>query len=485
MYQYVLFDLDGTLTDPKIGICTSVQYALKDVGIEVENLDLLEPFIGPPLKDSFMKYYHMSAEEADQAIAKYRERFSTIGLYENTMYPGIDRLLNKLKESGISLAIASSKPTVFVEKILKHFELYDYFSVVVGSELDGRRGTKEEVVEEALFQLCGNKKEEYQSCVMIGDRKFDVEGAKAYGIDSIGVTYGYGGKEELRKAGVTYLADRVEELEQFLLPIRSVREKVRNWLRIIKEILGPVLIYWLITNTVMLVFVFYFRGMEETRFLSTSVVVNALGSIVAIPFLWRQFGKDSLSQSKRKHFFRVGVVEAMKIQTLLLFILGASSALALNMLFSYIDFPQIGNDYKQVEAVQYSVSLPVGIVIYGLIMPFAEELLFRGIVFTRMKQYFKAVYAIPASALLFGIYHGNLQQALYGFLMGSLMAYSYWVSGKFKNALILHMAANLTVFIITFVGNAETHINNPMNCFIFTIIFFFTFFISSKLESSS
>ena len=152
-YQYLLFDLDGTITDPKVGITTCVQYALEHFGIHEPDNDKLEPFIGTPLQDSFEQFYHMDAETAKQAVAKYRERFQTVGLYENEIYDGMADLLKTLKEGGCRLAVASSKPTVFVKKILEHFDVVQYFDVVVGSELDGSRAKKEEVVQEALRQL--------------------------------------------------------------------------------------------------------------------------------------------------------------------------------------------------------------------------------------------------------------------------------------------------------------------------------------------
>ncbi len=214
MYQYILFDLDGTLTDPKIGITSCVQYALHKLGIEEPDLDELEPFIGPPLTDSFREFYGFDDETVQQAVIYYRERFSTVGLFENDIYPGIAQMLERLKQAGRRLAVASSKPTVFVKQILEHFEILSYFDVVVGSELDGTRVKKEEVVEEALRQLLcdGNG----HDIVMVGDRKFDVEGAKAYGIDSIGVAYGYAACGELEEAGADVIVDTVEELEKAL-----------------------------------------------------------------------------------------------------------------------------------------------------------------------------------------------------------------------------------------------------------------------------
>ena len=192
MIDYVLFDLDGTLTDPKEGITKSVQYALASFGIEEENLDNLEAFIGPPLKDSFMDFYGFDEEKAEQGIVKYRERFADTGIFENRMYDGIPLLIRKLKGNRKKIAVASSKPTVFVERILEHFEIRQYFDVVVGSELDGTRVKKEEVVEEALRQLYGENPEDLEDkkkrTVMVGDRKFDVDGAKAQGIRSVAVT---------------------------------------------------------------------------------------------------------------------------------------------------------------------------------------------------------------------------------------------------------------------------------------------------------
>lgn len=219
MFQYALFDLDGTLTDPKEGICKSVQHALKTMGIEEPDLDKLESFIGPPLTDSFMDFYGFTKEEADRAIVAYRERFSVKGLYENNIFPGIPQMLQHCKEKGMELAVASSKPTVFVEKILKLFEIDSYFSVVVGSNLDGTRAVKEEVVEEALRQLKEKKGDilSKENTAMVGDRKFDIQGARAHGLTGIGVSFGYAKEGELEEEGADFIADSVEKLEQILL----------------------------------------------------------------------------------------------------------------------------------------------------------------------------------------------------------------------------------------------------------------------------
>lgn len=219
MFAYCLFDLDGTLTDPREGITKSVRHALRSFGIEEPDLKKLEPFIGPPLKDSFMEFYGFNGEQAERAIAVYRERFAPVGIFENQIYPGIPQMLERLCASGARLAVASSKPIGFVKRILAHFDIEKYFDVVVGSELDGTRGTKEEVVEEALTQigiLTMPVIERHSLCAMIGDRKFDIQGAKAYGLTGVGVRFGFAQDGELEAAGAGYIAETVAELEEFL-----------------------------------------------------------------------------------------------------------------------------------------------------------------------------------------------------------------------------------------------------------------------------
>lgn len=206
----ILFDLDGTLTDPAVGITRAVAYALRRYGIEVRELRELYPFIGPPLSDSFERYYGFSHEQAAEAIEVYREYFRDTGIFENTVYPGVPEMLESLR--GRTLAVASSKPEVFVRRILAHFGLERYFAEAVGSELDGRRVRKDEVIAEALARC----RAEPQSTVMVGDREHDVLGAARRGLPCVGVTYGYGSRAELERAGASALADSPEELGRIL-----------------------------------------------------------------------------------------------------------------------------------------------------------------------------------------------------------------------------------------------------------------------------
>jgi phosphoglycolate phosphatase len=210
----VLFDLDGTLTDPKAGITRSIQHALRKRGLEPPDADALAPLIGPPLEHSFREAFGFSPAEARRAVEDYREYFSDRGLYENEVYAGIPELLARLRAEGRRLALATSKPTVFAERILEHFDLARHFERVVGSFLDGTRVEKSEVVATALAGVAGVPLERV---VMVGDRKHDVHGARANGIDAIAVAYGYGSEAELRGAEPTRLAASVDELGRLLL----------------------------------------------------------------------------------------------------------------------------------------------------------------------------------------------------------------------------------------------------------------------------
>ena len=213
-YEIILFDLDGTLTDPGIGITNSVAYALNYYGIKVEDKKELECFIGPPLFASFEKYYGFSHEKAVEAVEKYREYFSVTGIFENKLYSDTKKALEKIKESGKKIILATSKPEVYANRILEYFDINKYFDKVVGSLLNGERINKGDVIKYALHKAgCPNKK----TCIMIGDRSHDIIGAKENGIDSIGVLYGYGSREELSKAGADYIAENFEDILKIIL----------------------------------------------------------------------------------------------------------------------------------------------------------------------------------------------------------------------------------------------------------------------------
>lgn len=213
-YEYILFDLDGTLTDPARGITNSVMYALKKYGIKVNDRSELYKFIGPPLWDSFDKFYGFSKDDANTAVGYYREYYRDKGIFENLVYEGLEDLLKTLKDKNNVLIVATSKPEVFANQILEHFDIAKYFTFVAGSNLDGTRIKKDEVIKHALENCSIN---DLSKAIMIGDREFDVIGAKKAGIKSIGVLYGYGDRSELENAGADYIVDTVADIGKVLI----------------------------------------------------------------------------------------------------------------------------------------------------------------------------------------------------------------------------------------------------------------------------
>ena len=213
--EYVLFDLDGTLTDPGLGITNSVAHALAHFGITVTDRTQLYRFIGPPLMDSFVEYYGFTEEQAVEAVKVYREYFADRGWAENTVYEGIETLLAELTAAGRTLLVATSKPQVFAERILHHFGLAHYFTHICGVALQAPRGySKADVIREALDKAGVT---DYSTAVMVGDRHHDIDGAKAVGIASVGVLYGYGDREEHEKAEADAIVESVDELYRLLL----------------------------------------------------------------------------------------------------------------------------------------------------------------------------------------------------------------------------------------------------------------------------
>ena len=215
MEKVLLFDLDGTLTDPKEGITKCLQYALRHFNIEVNDLSQLLCFIGPPLVDSFKNFYGMSEEDAVVAVEKYRERFKDIGIFENGVYEGITQMLKNCKDMGCKIGLATSKPEEFAVRILEKYELAKYFDETTGSTMDGSRNNKTDVIKEA-FRRMGITDAHKENVFMIGDREHDIIGAKNCGIKSIGVKFGYAEEGELEAAGADYVVDTVEQLQSLI-----------------------------------------------------------------------------------------------------------------------------------------------------------------------------------------------------------------------------------------------------------------------------
>ena len=215
MYKAILFDLDGTLTDSGEGITKSVQYALEKIGKPEPELEKLRVFVGPPLIEEFQAYAGIDEETARKAVEIYRERYAPIGIYENKLYPGIEEMLTGLKARGYKLGIASSKPEKFVKIVADFFQISSYFDEIVGSEPDGRRTDKAQVVEEALRRM--GLEEHPDQVILVGDKEHDVYGARKAGLECLAVSYGYGTREELENARPLKIVDSAEEVLDFFV----------------------------------------------------------------------------------------------------------------------------------------------------------------------------------------------------------------------------------------------------------------------------
>lgn len=445
MKEYLLFDLDGTLTDPKVGITTCVQYALKAFGIEEPNLDKLEPFIGPPLKDSFMESYNMTDEQASVAVEKYRERFKDIGLFENEVYIGIPEMLKKLQKKGMHLAVASSKPTVYVERILEHFGMKQYFEVIVGSELDGRRVNKDEVVSEALRQLFGEKAVEHDKVYMIGDRKFDVEGARAQGVESVGVSYGYGSLAELQEAGADYIVESPGELSYFLM--REFREvEPRGFGQVTLPVLGALVLY------------------VAAMLFAKNIIWFILLGVVLFPWV------RSCTERAKYDMYVAHVKRDLPV-TYVLAIFGALTLmLGIDMLVVFTDISGKVAPGLSGQALLKTGSLWSMLLVIGVLIPVIEEFVFRGIVYNVLKFRMKLPLAMLVTALIYTLLQGGRDRSPYLLALGFLFAYAYEYFGTFAMPVILHVVSSVTWVFICYTGVDESGLYNWPACIAFIVI---------------
>lgn len=480
--KYILFDLDGTLTDPKIGICTCFQYALESFGIHEPDLDKLEPVIGPPLIDSFKEFYGFSEEDAAKGVAKYRERFSTVGLYENEVYPGIKHMLKTLKKNGFHLSVASSKPTVFVEKIMEHFDLAKYFDAMVGSNLDGTRSDKAEIIDEALKLLFGDNKIDLDQVYMVGDRKFDCIGAQKKGVECIAVAYGYGDFEELMEAHADYIVFTAKELEELLMRQtfkasqgRVCRKKGEGMvlmpIKTIMLILGATIGFILLRKALEIgltllasYVVFSLPEAVKSWFLYSSVVnsssfgfIGNLGTILTgLSYLMAGaafiYPAQYYIKATKKDSYLLHPMNPNVWQILCGVVLVIGANLGIQIAVSLIGAAAASEEYQAVAQSQYSCMFGVGLVVYGLVAPIAEEIIYRGIVYGAFRRYLPIPVAMVITSAIFGVYHGNVVQGIYAFGFGCLMVCMYEYYGTFWAAVAVHMLANITTYVASFIS---------------------------------
>lgn len=470
MSQIILFDLDGTLTDSAEGITKSVQYALQHFGVDEPDLEKLKCFVGPPLKEQFMKYCHMPQRQAETAVAVYRERYAKTGIYENQLYEGIPELLDMLKKEKKILCVASSKPEIYVRRILEYFQIDQYFDEIVGANMDGTRTQKEDVIEEALLRLHASDSRE--DVLMVGDRSHDVEGALKCGIQCIGAAYGYGGASELAKAGAIYIANSVEELKVLSDRYRSGQDSQEQEKEETKEspvqmktsplkkiwrVLYPIGIHYGISFVVtqaaaIILFSWYTMqqgGMDfeavNDLIMEKAVLITGISNVLAlIPlglfYKWdtrlrkkRLLGKPKLNRVlKKKGVYFMTVVFAI------------TASHVLNELITYSGLDKLFPGYSQLEEAAFSnQSIFLMIFVVGVAAPVVEEVLFRGLILKRIQDYLGSVWAVVLSALIFGIYHGNVVQFVYAGLLGLAFGVIMCRTNSLRVAITAHMAANL------------------------------------------
>ncbi|HCT90257.1 MAG TPA: hypothetical protein DF613_02565 [Lachnospiraceae bacterium] len=486
--QVILFDLDGTLTDSGPGIMRSVQYALEKMGRPVVDLQALRCFVGPPLKEQFMAYAGFDDGEALEAIRYYRERYTDKGMFENEVYPGVEDILKLLVDRGRILAVASSKPEVYVRQILDHFGLSVYFREIVGAELNGRT-SKSEVIEEALKRL--GMSNHRQAVLMVGDRDYDVIGAHHCGLQCIGVSYGYGSREELQKAGAAYVADSVSALAvlaesdeddetvetnsidmgNFLEePVpstsesRSVRIKPDPREPVQGETVGkkiwrviyPLLLHFAITTAVttvgdsfiaiVAIFLLGITDQAEIMEMMTNSVVLLTGvaNLVSMPVQLKLIQSDRHRRKSQQYHYKSRPGKDSSASVMLGVVL-SSMALCqiINDLIMFSGISRIFPGYDQTSTRVFggqSIFMLLAVVV--IVSPVIEELVFRGLLQQRIRDYLGRGWAIGLTAVTFGIYHGNVVQFIYASLVGVFLGCVLERTQDMRAPIVAHIVAN-------------------------------------------
>lgn len=494
MYRYILFDLDGTLTDPKVGICTCVQYALGKMGIVEEDLDKLEPFIGPPLDESFREFYGLNDEDIKKAIGFYRERYADVGKFENEVYPGIPELLRDLKRKGRTLAIASSKPTDFVDQILEHFEIKEYFDVIVGSNMDGTRSRKIEVIEEAIRQLFFEGDPEFDDIVMIGDRKFDIESSLEAGIRNVGVSYGYGSREELEAAGADKIVNTVAGLRATLLPMvgedtrayqmrteskdaaqtaagqsgensegpRDYREMVKNnnkkQFANIWGMIGPVATYKVGAFSAFVMLSLFSQFILPEEFVIANVyqltaIFRALGAVLLCAFLVKAFIHIEKKEKEKPAPELLFKAEPLIWALSTIFLAAGLNGTALNAPVQEVSaemaeaMQQAGPSMAEMKA-----SLPLWLVLllYGIVMPIVEEFIYTGFSYRRARRFMQPMFAYVVMIVLFSFTKNYTIEGIAGFIVYAVVLYAFSRYPKMWFAMLVHAVASLVVHLQDF-----------------------------------
>ena len=474
MWNTVLFDLDGTLTDSGEGITKSVQYALeKEFGMQVPLSDL-RCFVGPPLKEQFMSFAGVSEEEAVRAVERYRERYRPKGIYENYLYDGIKSVLRQLHEEHFTLALTSSKPTMFCRQILRMFNIDEYFTAVVGSDMDGGRTDKHELIEETIRVL--GMEELRDEIVMVGDRKYDCIGAAAAGIDCIGVTYGFGSRDELEAEWPACIVDSPIELRNVLIgqarsgmngtggssfggqkSTDSTRFSLRpsvmpedgGIFRCIFTCVVPVALAFIISGILYMIIIW---GMQiflpQIEFDNTLLVVlTGIVDFILIPFFYFMYRRDEIKRmtyGRTERILHLNAFGTAAVLIVALFSIGFADTIQVPL--GVLIHDEAGAEIN--ASLFQNVSLIIQFISLCAIGPACEELIFRGLVYRRVRDLLGVWWAVLLSAVCFGVYHQNLTQGVFAFFFGIVLATVYEHYGTIWAAIAAHAANNLYAVIL-------------------------------------
>ena len=470
MWNTILFDLDGTLTDSANGIAVSVQTALRAVGIDEPDVSKLRCFVGPPLHAYFMEYAGLSSERAVEAVDAYRKDYAARGMFINSVYPLIGDLLYNLKKNGMKLAVVTSKETSQATRILKEFGLLRYFDAVAGCTPEDTNTAKEFLIEHALRAL--GRQYDRAGVVMVGDRFYDVEGAKAAGVASIGVTYGYGSRQELERSGADYIVDNQAELGRLLLSTGRAPfgSGFPTTARKVWNILWPVLLWFVVSNIIGTVFGAAFGGiyaglhadqlgnpeeiMEEV--LKNAGMIGQISSgvadLVMIPILCKMIAKDELYRTAKRLTLKT-VEKPGVVNAILALLMGFGLSTLINILVS---ISGLSDWMYETNPGRYDAlsSLPVWaeVILLCLVAPVFEELLFRGLLFRRLRDYVSFLPAALCSAVIFGFVHFDVVTGISAFLIGVMMAWLYEYTGSIFVSMLFHFGFNFYSVFIDLIG---------------------------------
>ena len=476
MWHTVLFDLDGVLIDPIDGIENSAQYALRAVGKEEPDLAKLRDFGSEPLRAAFANHAALTEEETDRAVNAYSEYYSARGAFQSRVYPMIPEMLYTMKRSGFKIAAVTSRETQQALRILQQFDLARFFDAVVGVNPGSSPVTKKTLIEQALIAL--GMQYGRGNVVLVGDRFYDVEGAKEAGISSIGVTYGYGSAQELRESGADYVAENAGELGRLLLKPGAAGGKdgsSMTFLQRFGQIAVPLLLWFGITNLVAgigggIYGVIRFRelilsnpdptaaaqqileALNSADMGKINMILSGVANVVLIPIMFAVYKKDIFRTTGRKTSLRAEKKPGW-FNAVITLLMGFSISTVMNVLIALTGIDEWMYEMNPSRYDMFaSVPLWIEFIIICLLAPVVEELLFRAVIFRRVRRFSSYIGAAFISAALFGIVHFDVVTGLCAFIIGVFMAMIYEYTQSIFTSMFFHFGFNFYSIAVALMG---------------------------------